>query len=188
MKENSIIEKIIADAEAKANLTVADAERAAADTLKNAEIQAENTRKEQFELLEKKNSDYVEKRKINARLDCNKLILGAKRDILDEVFALALDKLTKLPEKDYVELCSRLIEKYAEEGDEIILSASCRYREKINALPAIKALSLKTGKIASFAGGVILANEKTDKNLTFEALIALEKEKKQAEIAGKLFG
>ena len=99
-----------------------------------------------------------------------------------------IDKLTKLPEKDYVELCSRLIEKYAEEGDELILSASCRYREKINALPAIKALSLKTGKIASFAGGVILANEKTDKNLTFEALIALEKEKKQAEIAGKLFG
>ena len=52
----------------------------------------------------------------------------------------------------------------------------------------IKALSLKTGKTGSFAGGVILIGEKTDKNLTFETIIASEREKKQAEIAEKLFG
>ena len=188
MKEHSIIEKIISDAEAKANLTIADAERAAADTLREADEKAEKTRKEQLELLVKRDEDYVEKKKINARLDCNKLILKTKIEILDDVFSRALRILKDLGEKEYVDFCGRMIEKYAQEGDEVVLSSSCRYRDKINALPVIKALSLKTGKTGSFAGGVILIGEKTDKNLTFETIIASEREKKQAEIAEKLFG
>ena len=112
MKEHSIIEKIISDAEAKANLTIADAERAAADTLREADEKAEKTRKEQLELLVKRDEDYVEKKKINARLDCNKLILKTKIEILDDVFSRALGILKDLGEKEYVDFCGRMIEKY----------------------------------------------------------------------------
>ncbi len=188
MKEQSLVEKIIADAQEKANYTVADAERAAADIARKTEQKIQIAKEEQLELTAKKNAELVERKKINARIDSNKVILKAKTEIVDEVFERSLAMLADLGKDDYVTLLNSLIEKYAEYGDELILSSACRYREEINALPVINRLFLKTGAVGDFAGGALLIGAASDKNVTFEALIQRAKEERQTEIAEKIFG
>ncbi|MBP5307708.1 MAG: V-type ATP synthase subunit E [Clostridia bacterium] len=189
MKEQKIIAKIISDAEEKALATVAGAERRAENIIAEARAAAARSREEQLALLSARHAETLRRREINARLDCNKLTLSARREVIDAVFDGALQKLCALPEAEYAAFIGKLLSKHAEGGETVVLSFRCGCREKIAALPVIKEKNLTVSKeYGKFSGGAVLVGGGYDKNLTFEALIESAREEKQAEVVAALFG
>lgn len=188
MREKNIIEKIISDAEAKATDILAEAEAKSICDAFEVSKALDKEREEQLDALKKRGEETLRRREITAKLDSNKLLLSAKRKALDAVFERALEKLCSLPTGEYVKLVGELIEKYADEGDGVILSSHCQCKGQIEALPVVAKKGLKVSEeYGDFAGGVILVGKGCDKNVTFEALVQSAKDGLQAEIATRLF-
>ena len=189
MEKQNIITKIISDAEYRANESVAAAERKAAQVKAEASAECESKREEYLATIAKRGEENLERRKITARLDCNKLSLSAKREVFDGIFTVALQKLCALSEADYVALVDGLLQKYAERGDEVVISSACAWAKSIASLPVITERGLTVSSVmGSFAGGVVLVGGGCDKNLSFEALVQTAKDQKQAEAVTRLFG
>ena len=65
----------------------------------------------------------------SAAMERRKLELGARQQVLDEAFALALDKLCSLPEEDYVAVLAAMAVRAARTGrEQLIFSAADRAR------------------------------------------------------------
>ncbi len=125
---------------------------------------------------------------IQALGDGAKILLGEKRGVIDRVYARALEKLLNLSERETLYLCKRLIEEHAEEGDELVFADNFRYVQAVSALPIVKEKKLKVStKHATLDGGFMLCGKNSDKNLSFGALLAMDREEKQAELASVIF-
>ena len=165
MSEQAIVEKIISDAEAEAQAIISDAEKKAEETVDKANLWA-----------------------ATARLDCAKIMLAEKRAVIDEVYARALEQLKNLGKADAVHLFERLLTLYAEEGDEVVFADGFSYAQDVAKLGVIKEKKLKVSpKKANIDGGCILIGKNSDKDLSFTALLAVDREERQAEIASALF-
>lgn len=116
-------------------------------------------------------------------------VLGAKRELIDEVFARALEKAQNFPKARYAEIVSRLLEENAEEGDTVVLSRFAPLSQsEIEALPVFRARKLRFGGAdGAFAGGLFLSNETCDKDLSFEALIAADRVSLESDVVEILF-
>ena len=116
-------------------------------------------------------------------------MLGAKRELIEEVFARALEKAQNLPKARYTEIVSRLLEENAEEGDTVVLSRFAPLSQsETEALPVFRARKLRFGGAdGAFAGGLFLSNETCDKDLSFEALIAADRVSLESDVVEILF-
>jgi len=189
MEKQSIVTKIISDAEEKGLEILSKARDKAEKIVADEKDACEQKRQEQIKNLTERGEEIIRRREINARLDCNKITLSKKCEVLDEVFDTALEKLCAIAESEYIALVARLLEKHAERGDRVVLSSRCTFRDKISALPIVLERGLTVEKTGgAFKGGLVLVGNECDKNLTFEALIQSVKDEKQAEIASRLFG
>ena len=182
MNEQAIVDRIISDAEKEAEAIIAEAERRAEETVAEAnEKRARNLAGTKAEVKIKRDGIFDGK-EAAARLDGAKILLAEKRGVIDEVYARALKKLTELGERDALFLCAKLLEENAEEGDEVV------FAEKASALPVIKEKKLKISKKrADLDGGFILRGNVSDKDISYGALLAADREEMQAEIAIKIF-
>ena len=124
-----------------------------------------------------------------ARLESAKILLAEKRKVLDEIYAAALKELQSLNESDSLRLLQRLLDENAEEGDIIVLAKNFAYASGVEKLPAVKERGLTlASERADISGGLLLRGKKSDKDLSFTALLNADKEEYQAEIAAQLFG
>lgn len=188
MNEQAIVDRIISDAEKEAEAIIAEAERRAEETVAEAnEKRARNLAGTKAEVKIKRDGIFDGK-EAAARLDGAKILLAEKRGVIDEVYARALKKLTELGERDALFLCAKLLEENAEEGDEVVFAENFAYAEKASALPVIKEKKLKISKKrADLDGGFILRGNVSDKDISYGALLAADREEMQAEIAIKIF-
>ena len=85
-------------------------------------------------------------------------------------------------------LTEKLLEAYAEKGDEIYFSKNFAYEAEAKILPVIMEKDLKiSSERADIEGGLRLKGEKADKDLSFVALLNADREEYQAELAKELF-
>ena len=188
MSEQAIVEKIIADAQAEAQAIIADAEKKAEGTLVAATERAERRKQGEKLAAESKAESILEGKAATARLDCAKILLGEKRAVIDEVYARALKGLLDLGKAESVHLISKLLEEYAEDGDEVIFAANFKYAAEASKLDIVKEKKLKvSSKRAEIDGGILLVGKTSDKDLSYSALLAEDREQHQAEIASKIF-
>lgn len=191
MSKEAIINRILSDAQLKADSFVGDAQSKADEILAEA---AEQCKAYLFSSQNEtdKICDEIESRgKIVAELDAKKLQLGAKAHILDSVFYRALDKVRNLDVKNYKRLLLGMLE-LAEDGDVITISE----REKdiltqkdIEKFSKTKGINLVLSDVfGDFDGGMILSGKGIDKNLTFEVEINALREISETEIAKEIFG
>ena len=188
--KEAIIAKIIADAEKKAQEILHTADEYAVSVKEQAEDWAKNYSAEQEKVLKNETAEIIARRKIVAELDVKKVRLKAKQDVIDEVYALAEQKLCKIDKKTYLSVVISKIEEFADEGDEVVLSMDCVLTEKdISESDVFCRKKLSVSKtIGKFIGGVMLVGKVSDKNLTFHEIISAEKEKNAPKVAKKLFG
>lgn len=188
MSEQAIVEKIISDAEAEAQAIISDAEKKAEETVDKANLWAERRKEGEKQAADKRAESILDGKAATARLDCAKIMLAEKRAVIDEVYARALEQLKNLGKADAVHLFERLLTLYAEEGDEVVFADGFSYAQDVAKLGVIKEKKLKVSpKKANIDGGCILIGKNSDKDLSFTALLAVDREERQAEIASALF-
>lgn len=118
---NKITQKIAQDAQAGINRLMSETDQkiqairadAAAQAQEEAEAIVERGRAAAGERLERLGSA--------SQMERRKLELAAKQEVLGEAFELALEKLCTLPEKDYIDLLTRLALEAATSGKEQII-------------------------------------------------------------------
>lgn len=188
MNEQAIVDRIISDAQKEAEAIIAEAERKAEETVSAASLNAERVKKGVQTEVKQKADGIFDGKSATARLDGAKILLGEKRGVIDQVYARALQGLNALKEGDAVYLANRLLSAYAEEGDEIVFAQNYSYKNSVGALPVVKEKGLKVcAKQADIDGGFILVGKNSDKDLSYGALLALDREQNQADIASRIF-
>lgn len=191
MSREAIVEKILSDAQLKAEAMVGEAQDKAhailADVAEQSKQYLAKSQSETDILV----ADIISRSKTVAELDSKKLMQAAKSVILERVFARALEKVRELDVNTYKELLLGML-KEAQDGDTVTLSK----RDK-NVLSAddIRAFAEETGislcvsdDDGDFDGGLILSRDGVDKNLTFEVEIDLLRDIAEADIAKEIFG
>lgn len=187
--KEAIIKRILDDAEAKAATIRLSAEENRANTMQEAEEWSVRYLEKQRALLQAESEDRIIRKSTVAELDVRKELLAAKREVLDDVYALALKKLENLSKKQYLSILSNMLQKYAEVGEQIVLSKNAAtYRKDIETLPVVQEKKLELSEsCGDFSGGILLLGEKCDKDLSFDTALKTLKTQIESETAEHLF-
>ena len=188
MGTQNVVERILSDARNEARSIMEEAENKAAKTLADASLRAEKLRGQAERDVATKRESILEKRAADARLDSAKHLLKEKRKVMDAIYDEALSRLLELSKEESLRLVASLLEAYAEEGDEIYFAKNFRYENEVEILPIVleKKLCISSEKLL-IDGGFVLKGKICDKDLSFKALLAADKDEYQAELARKIF-
>ena len=124
-----ITAKIAQDAQAEIEKLTAETDEKVKSILDSAQAQA---REEAGDIVEKGRAaagERLERLSSAAQMERRKLELAAKQEVLGEAFDLALEKLCTLPEKEYIDLLTKLaLEASASGKERLIFSKKDRAR------------------------------------------------------------
>ena len=188
MSTQSIIDKIKSDSQTEAERIVAIAEEKAAGIIASANEKALQIRKEAEENVAMQTQSIREKKAASDRLESAKILLAQKRETLRCVYKMALDELLSLSKEETLRIAATLIERYAEDGDELYFAENFKYADEVRILPVIEKRGLTVSKTRlQLDGGMRLVGKTADKDLSYGALLNADKERYQAEIAKQLF-
>lgn len=189
-KQKAIIDKIIEDAETKAAEIISIANAEAEKSIADGNSWAERYKSEQNAILNAANEDKVLRRKTVAELDVKKIVLKAKQDAIESVFDSAYKKLCSLNKAEYLSFVVKLIEKYAEEKDTVVLSSDGVISETgLTSFEVVKDKKLTVSDVkGEFIGGVMLVGKICDKDLTFKSIVNESKSEFVSEVSKELFG
>ena len=189
MGKESIVEKILSDANTRANSFVREqndkADEILADAAQACKSYIYNFKSETDKMV----ADIEARSKTVAELDARKLMLAAKTVLLNSVFSRAVEKLATLDGDTLKRLLIGMLE-VAEDGDVITLGR--RQKDCLNAYD-IAEFSVKKGirlTLSESCGdfdGMILSGHGVDKNLTFGVEVASLREDLETQIAKELF-
>ena len=188
MSSQNLVDRILSDAKEEAAAIVKAAQEKAAAIVEEARIFSENELKNTQDEVREKVASIQEKKEAAARLDGAKITLSEKRRVIDGIYAVALDRLIHASKEDSVALVKRLLTAYAEDGDEIFFAENFAYAEAVEILPVIKEKNLRVSKARlPLDGGLRLCGKSSDKDLSYGALIAADKEENQSALALEIF-
>ena len=189
MGKEEIVARILSDAEAEAAEIIRNAEKRAQEITDAAKARAAEEMAETKAEAGERAKRISEGKAAAARLESAKILLAEKRRVLDEIYSRALKELLALNEKDSLKLIERLLDENAEEGDIIVPAKNFAYASGVEKLSVVKARGLTlSSERAEISGGLLLRGKKSDKDLSYSALLNADKEEYQAEIAAQLFG
>lgn len=188
MGKEEIVGRILSDAGAEAQAIIEEAEGKAGETVEAAQRRALRERQGSQAEAQARAKAIKDGRAAAARLDSAKIALAERRRVIDVIYTRALGKLLSLSEKDSVSLAESLINAYAEEGDTIVFAENYAYAGAVERSGAVKKLGLKiSGTRAKLDGGFILRGEKSDKDVSYGALLAQDREEYQSDVAAEVF-
>lgn len=134
-----------------------------------------------------KADDILKKRATAARMERNKIVLDAKRKAVDRVYELLLDGLKKSSEDEFVNLVRIAVEKYGEDGQKILLSASApAKKEKIESLAAVKNKRMIVETTDSLKDGFVISGEIFDRDFSYASIVESCRERTENEVAARL--
>lgn len=195
MGAEEVVEKILADAKADAEKIKKQSEEKGAAEQAKLDEQLKEFKKQTKILAEKAAEDKKAHLLAAARMDIAKLLLAEKREILDELFEQARQKLLSLPDEQYCELITKLMLDAVETGDEEVI---VDHNEKHIDEEFIKQINRRLGpgykgnlrlsqQKNNLGGGFILKRGKIKNNLSFEVLLARVRKELEIELAKDLF-
>lgn len=188
MSVEAIVGRILQDAQTEAEGIIADAEKRAAEIVEKAKAQAERAKQGTIAETKEKVKNYSDGKKAAARLDGAKILLAKKHGVLDKLYKSAEKGLQNLKKADAVGFYNRLLETYAEKGDEVQFAENFSYAAEVAELSVIKKRELKISFAhGAMSGGFYLKGATADKNLSFEALLDADRQQYQADMAAEIF-
>lgn len=195
MNAEQVVEKIISDAQSQAQKIKEDASKQLADEQKKNDAELVRFREETDKLASQAAEDKKQRMLAAARMETAKNKLAAKRDILNQVFERAAQKILEQNDDDYKRLMSNLMKKAVETGDEEILVAQDESRIDNDFMKKLNRelgngfkgnLRLSNEKVPGKAG-FILRRGKVRTNVTLKVLLEQAAEALETEIADELF-
>ncbi len=188
MSKELIRERILSDAADEATAIEQAGKEKAAGIVANAMKKAEEERRETETEAKEKFDSVQEKRAAAARLESSKIWLSEKRKVIDGIYALTKERLVTLEKEQSVALSEHLLNKYAEKDDEIVFAENYKFVVEDALLPIVEKLGLKISKERiKIDGGFLLKGKKADKDLSYGALLAVDRDARQAELAREIF-
>lgn len=184
---DNIVKAIIADANAYADRVNVQAVKNAEKLSDEAKAYRESTLSAAKTEAEKEAAEIIKNRLTLLNLDVNKLKLGAKREVLNDVYARVSEKLNSLKKADALKIIDGLILKNAKSGETVVVAEGAVTVKDVEGLNSVKALGLKVEKGEGFLGGVKLKGAGYITDLTFDALAADIRRLTETEVAEKLF-
>jgi len=197
MTIKEIKEKIISDANLKADEIIFQAKSKAEEMIAKAKKDAEDMKNDI--LAKNKQEGLLRKNKIltEANLDAKKTILSQKQVLIDSVFKKALSSILNMNDKDYGHFIKKLIMRNIENGDEIIsICETDSKRITKNFLDRINQELKDKGKkgdlhldsqYVPIKGGIIIGSGHIKKNISLELLMQKAREAYEMEISQQLF-
>lgn len=187
-----ITEKIRKDAEREAEEIIAKA-NAQAEEMRRRASEENDALKSSFERrYEAERPEIFRRREVVAGLDVKKMMLQARRDIINDVYAAALVKLKGLGREEYLDFCAMLLNGAVSSGEETIRVGTgekyideawvASYNQKNG-----RSLVLSDDRVSGISGGFILEDGRIGVNCSWEMLLQIAQEKYEADIIKRLF-
>ena len=181
--------RIVEEAEAEAGRIIMEAQARAEAIASEAVAEAERLNKDYAKKAERAAEEIIERSRTNGALDSRKTALRAKRQVLDEAFALAKKELCALEGEKRKALIMRMIKENVKSGE--TLRPAKPDRELIAALTAELNPTLprpvSLGEDMEAGGGFRLLGGGYETDCTFEALLRDFRERRESEAARVLF-
>jgi V/A-type H+-transporting ATPase subunit E len=191
MSLEQITEKIKNDAMREAEEIKAKAQ-AQVDAIKKKASDENSSVKASFDMrFEDERPEIFKRREIVANLDVGKMMLGAKREIIEDVYRAVLDKLKNLDKDTYESFFEKLLNQAVETGEEVITLGE---EERHINQAWLDAYNQRNGKKLTLAeekadifGGFILKDGKTRVNCSWDMLVNVSREKFEFDVVERLF-
>ena len=192
MSIEKITSKILGEAEEDRQVVLADAQREASAIVTAAKAEADAFLAEEeargLDIKEKT----ISRRKSVADIDCRKLVLQKKQELIDKCFNMAVDALASMEEDQYVDFLINLGKQTGEKQGQLI----CNKKDKETVGEKVCQKLNETSEDAKFEladetrnikGGFIMQVGKVYINNSVEALVAENKDAINGEVAAMLF-
>ena len=191
---NKIIERIAQDSAVKCDGIIFDAQNEATKIKEAAVVKANNDKETIVAQANKEAKGLIDMAESGAELECKKVILSTKVEVIEKAILAAAEKLNDMPEDEYFAAIYALVKKYAQAADgEMVLSKKdlgrlpSDFEKKINTgLPKGAKITLSK-KPANISNGFILVYGDIEINCTFEALIAEKRDEIKDELYSIIF-
>lgn len=191
MSKEAIIDKILSDANLKGDAIIGEANEKANEIISLAANQCKDYLYKSKTEIDRLTLEIDERSRSVAELDARKLMLAAKAQVLDSVYAKTLEKLRNLDKEQYSALIFSMLEN-AKDGDVVTVSEREKdivTKESLADFAKKKGISLTLAdKFGDFDGGVIISENGVDNNFTLEVEVALLREQTETKIAKEIFG
>lgn len=196
MNAEQVVEKILSDARGQAEKLVAEASEKASGEDVRLQDELAVFQKETERLAKAAAADRKLQKLATARMDIQKQLLMTKVGLLNDVFAQARGQINSLPDDEYRQLISSLMEKAAETGDEEVVVGKNETRIDNSLIKQINR-NLGTGfkgnlhlasDRADIDGGFILRRGKIQLNVSTNVLLSQVRESLEMELSKDLFG
>jgi V/A-type H+-transporting ATPase subunit E len=186
-----ITEKIEQDAKNEAKKILDTARERESEIKKDAEREIKNIEDASSARFERERPEIFKRREIVARLDVEKLNLGARRKLISDVFDAGLELLKSLGKDQYVAFFEKLLKKAYVSGDEVVeLSGHEKHidREWLDAFNARNSTRITlSDERQSFSGGFVLNNGRVSINCSWEMLMRVAQERFESDVVKRLF-
>lgn len=191
MSKEAIIDKILSDANLKGDAIIGEANEKADEIISLAAKQCKDYLYKSKTEIDRLTLEIDERSRSVAELDARKLLLAAKTQVLDSVYAKTLEKLRNLDKEQYSTLIFAMLEN-AKDGDVVTVSEREKdivTKESLADFAKKKGISLTLAdKFGDFDGGVVISENGVDNNFTLEVEVALLREQTETKIAKEIFG
>lgn len=191
MSKEAIIDKILSDANLKGDAIIGEANEKADEIISLAAKQCKDYLYKSKTEIDRLTLEIDERSRSVAELDARKLLLAAKTQVLDSVYAKTLEKLRNLDKEQYSALIFAILEN-AKDGDVVTVSEREKdivTKESLADFAKKKGISLTLAdKFGDFDGGVVISENGVDNNFTLEVEVALLREQTETRIAKEIFG
>ncbi|MDR3279252.1 MAG: hypothetical protein LBT23_01960 [Synergistaceae bacterium] len=186
-----ITEKIGIDAKAEADRILAVSRKQEIEIREETSSEVGRIEDASKARFDKERPEILKRREIVARLDVNKIHLGAERRLISDVYAEGLEKLKNLDKAKYTVFFERLLKKAAKDGGELLelsrdeKSINQDWLDKFNSSNGSK-IKLSAVK-GDFSGGFVLRNGRIAINCSWEMLMQAASEHMENEVVKRLF-
>lgn len=184
---SKILDAITAEGEAEAEKILENGRKSAEETFKLYEKEARMDEDDIFEKAEQRAREIQQRSLSQAGIESRNIKLSARRNALEQAFALAAEKLASLEPKKKKALYEKLIAKFST-GQAVTVQLnekdSSAFGKKLKVKGMEISLDEKTG---AFSGGVVIKEPLLETNCTFEVMMEAAKKDMEAEIAAMLF-
>lgn len=187
-----IKKKIEADAGAEARKILDRAKEQAAQIAAEVDLEIDRIKTSYEERFKAEEPEILRRREIVANLDVKKIDLGARQQLIDEVYRGALEKLSALTGDRYLSFVEAMLDNSVTAGSEGSLAVG--HNEKYITEDWIKKyneshktnISLSDVK-APISGGFILSHDNVSENASFEMLVRWLRDDLEADVVKRLF-
>ena len=195
MNVEQVIQKILADAQEEAsNIKKQQEAKLAAENSEFDEKLADYNRQSE-ELATKRAQEKKSHMLAAARMKVAKEYLAEKRQLINEVFKEAEEKIKNLPEEEYLELMSKLMINAIDTGDEEIIIDPSEKRidqrliKQVNRElgPGYKGNLRLSEETQEIGAGFVLKRGSIYKNASLKVLIEQAQKDLEIELANELF-